>query len=92
MRHGAASMAFGSEERRDLVWMIEPKPMRKLLDQPPPPLRSASGLGGVNSTPRDGLAQNATLLRFLDGMITHWEAGGNCVYVYDGSAARRARC
>ena len=30
-----------------------------------------------NSTPRDGLAQNATLLRFLDGMITHWEAGGN---------------
>ena len=44
-----------------------------------------------NSTPRDGLAQNATLLRFLDGMITHWEDGGNCVYVYDGSNARLVR-
>ena len=44
-----------------------------------------------NSTPRDGLAQNATLLRFLDGMITHWEDGGKCVYVYDGSNARLVR-
>ena len=44
-----------------------------------------------NSTPRDGLAQNATLLQFIDGMITHWEDGGNCVYVYDGSNARLVR-
>ena len=44
-----------------------------------------------NSTPRDGLAQNATLLRFIDGMITHWEDGGKCAYVYDGSNARLVR-
>lgn len=41
-------------------------------------------------TPSDGLVQNATLLRLLDDLLAHYEAGGRCVYIHSAHGRGRA--
>jgi hypothetical protein len=55
-----------------------------------PPLNFLHCPIDAKRTPRDGLAQNATILQLLDDLLSHYEAGGRCVYIHSALGTGRA--